>query len=567
MNEHVELEYIDYNLQPKVRAYYGYDIQEQFINVLSKYKYDKIYFVTEKVIYDFHGQNFVDCLKKNSVPTNVFFIGGTEKEKTFQKLGELCNRLIESRISKDSIIISFGGGIVGNVTGLAAGLIYRGIRYIEISTTFMGHTDSTLSNKQAVNGDSGKNQLGRYYAPIFLWADLKYIMTETPRSVKAAIVEGVKNALIQDIDLFDELTNYIYGKDEFTKEDLYYLYKTIVNSKNKILANDPTERGYGVVLEYGHTFGHAIEFLSEGKIIHGEAVSVGMCIAAEVGCEIGNISKEDVDIHYKVFNDLIFKNNPIVDILKDISVYEIMKAIEADNKRTINGIKYVVLKKLGKCDNSEHDYQIKVDRDVVISCIKKGIARICNMKYEVVLENVLEELHSESKKTVNKVLDEYFDADYDKDLFKDVCVKHIALYIGEYQDEAQVFGFKEYILSQSKIKVEKFEFGPSYIVPKEYDTQGWWYSATLDQINTELFSCRNYGSWSDKSEEEKYALMSHFALGVKSYTQFCDLVDYIKERPWIKMIKLTENDSLGHTYVHFLNSKNSKVIEILLQVK
>ena len=385
------VKYIDYNLEDKVRAYYGYDILENFVDVINKYSFDKVFFITEKTVFDIHGEQFVENLKKNNINHNVLFIGSAEKDKTFSNLEYLCNYLIDNKISKDSIIISFGGGIIGNITGLAAGLVYRGVRYIEIPTTFMGQTDSTLSNKQAINGGSGKNQIGRYYAPLFVWSDLKYITTESPRNIKAAIVEGVKNTLIQDVNLLDELVYFIHNKDEFSVKDLYYLFETITQSKNRILAVDSSERGYGVILEYGHTFGHAIEFLTCGKIIHGEAVAVGMCIAAEISYHLGKISQDSVKLHYDIFYNLIFRNNSAIDLLQHLDCESILKEIESDNKRTSSGIKYVILDKIGQCSNVNGDCQVKVDKPVVVSCIEKTFNKIVNFTVEQVWTKTMEE--------------------------------------------------------------------------------------------------------------------------------------------------------------------------------
>lgn len=376
LNIHKSINNIDIFLNDKVKVYYGIDILDQFASILMDYNFDKIFFITEQIIYDYHGRVFVDELKKNGIDTQLVLIKSSEKEKSFHNLETLCNHLIENNISKDSIIISFGGGIIGNISGLAANLIYRGIRYIEIPTTFMGQTDSTLSNKQAINGGSGKNQIGSYYAPLFVWSDIKYSCTESPRHIKAAIVEGIKNTLIHDKDLIDMFKNNTYYDLEFNENNLLKLFETIVNSKNKILKSDPSEKKYAIILEYGHTFGHAIEFLTEGKIIHGEAVAMGMCIAAEVSYRIGGLTEEEVNLHYELLKNFIYKNLLDNQILNVISPERIYGAIQKDNKRTSQGVKYVLLATLGECMNPDGDYQVRVSKDIIISSLYKFYSKL-----------------------------------------------------------------------------------------------------------------------------------------------------------------------------------------------
>jgi|GEM_PF-556495 len=563
------LKYINLNLQDKVRTYYGYDILDHFINVLKEYSFDKVFYITEKTIFDIHGNRFLDNLKENNIEYNMLLIKSTESDKTLSNLEYICNYLIDNKISKDSIVISFGGGVIGNISGLAAGLIYRGVRYIEIPTTFMGQTDSTLSNKQAVNGGSGKNQIGRYYAPLFVWSDLKYITTESPRNIKAAIVEGVKNTLIQDVDLLDELVGFSKDKDEFSVEDLYYLFETITQSKNKILAVDPSERGYGVILEYGHTFGHAIEFITSGKIIHGEAVSIGMCIAAEISYELGKISCDDVKLHYEIFYNLIFKNNSMIELLEDIEIESLLKEIDSDNKRTSSGIKYVILEKIGECANIQGDCQIDIDQVLIVDCIQKAFSKILSFNMEQVWCKTMEEYQRKKEKNISSILDNYFESEFDKSVFDSTYVGHTALYLGDYHTEKFPDQFSKYLESLVGNKLSHYEFGPSYISPKQYGTPGWWYSFKLvdNAQEVELFTCRHFGEWNEYSEDVKKKLMSHYAIGVDSLEKFNKIVEYMNSIMLVEMIIITKNDKVGHTYAHFRNKKNNCVLEIVYSSK
>ena len=268
-------------------------------------------------------------------------------------------------------MISFGGGTVGNIVGLAAGMVYRGIRFIEVPTTMTGQTDSTLSNKQAINGKTGKNHFGLYHAPIFVWADTKYLTTEPTFSKQSGIIEGIKNGFISDSKFLDYLEKVLNPDVKFTQEELYQLTYKIILSKLEIIKQDPSEKHYGIVLEYGHTFGHAIEWLEQGKMLHGEAVSFGMKIAAELSKKLGLISQEDVDRHYYLIEEKLGFNNPFP---AGITTERLMEAMVADNKKTGKELRFVLLDKIGQCYNPEGDYLVTVDYILVKEVIENFIS-------------------------------------------------------------------------------------------------------------------------------------------------------------------------------------------------
>ena len=343
--------------------YLGCNSSEQFIEVLKEYEFDRIYFVTNGVLAELYGGHFKSLFQKNNIEYSFFEIKDTEEDKNFTTLEGLCEKLVQSNITKASIIIAFGGGCLGNIVGLASAMIFRGIRYIEIPTTLMSITDSTLSNKQAVNGREGKNLFGVYYTPIFIWGDVQSLKSEKIKNIKAALVEGIKNAFISDkslLSFYEEIL--IQDKENYTVEELHKIAIRMIESKLPILKKDPSERDYAVILEYGHTYGHAMEWLTGGKIIHGLAVAKGMCIAAELSYKLGFITKEEKDLHYHVLRDLLKLDVTIPD---DISVDDILSAIASDNKKNQKGITYILLKTVGECLNQDNSYDIYVDENTV----------------------------------------------------------------------------------------------------------------------------------------------------------------------------------------------------------
>jgi 3-dehydroquinate synthetase len=363
MGEEIKIINFKTYLKPDPTFYFGNRITHELGSLLNRYAYDKIYFVTNELLSGLYGKDILEMFKNNSINYKVAIIKDGEGHKNFQNLEYLCETLIEKNISKGSIIIGFGGGCLTNIVGLAAGLIFRGIRYVEMPTTLMAITDSTLSNKQAVNGKGGKNQFGMYYAPIFIFGDTRYLTSESITRKKLAIVEGIKNGFISDANLLGYFeTKLEENIEEYSEEDWNELTYKIIQSKLKIIEGDPTEKGYGMTLEYGHTFGHAMEFFSKGSIPHGLAVAKGMCIAAELAHHLGYITKVQVNRHYNLLEEKLGLDVSIPD---NISVEDIMQAGLNDNKKSACGIKYVLLRDIGECQNPDGDFQVYVDPEIV----------------------------------------------------------------------------------------------------------------------------------------------------------------------------------------------------------
>jgi len=351
------------NLQPDPTFYFGNRIVHELGPLIKQLSPDRVYLVTNQKLLGLYGGEIRQALWQEQIECVVVTIEDGENRKNFRTLENLCETLVEQNISKASIVLGFGGGCLTNIAGLAAGLIFRGIHYVEMPTTLMGITDSSLSNKQAVNGLKGKNHFGMYYAPVFLFGDTHYLVSEPLESKKAAIVEGIKNGLISDAALLDYFESRLQKSLDYLGElDFHDFAYRIICSKLKILSRDPSERASALTLEYGHTFGHAIEFLSSGKVHHGFAVAKGMCIAAELGYRLGYISRSLLDRHYYIFGSLLGLD---LSIPEEIDVDEILSAINSDNKKTAKGTKFVLLKNTGECLNPDGDFQVFVDPDVV----------------------------------------------------------------------------------------------------------------------------------------------------------------------------------------------------------
>lgn len=319
---------------------------------------DKVFLVADQTIHALHPE-FERALRRR-FSTELILIEPGEAAKSWEGLEALCEQLLARSATKRSVVLAFGGGSVGNLAGLAAALLFRGIRYVEIPTTFMHLTDGVLSNKQAINGRSGKNLFGTYYAPLFVWADARYLETEPVRSRKAGLAEAVKNAMISQPELISCLRQALRRDGNYTAAQLTELALRTIHSKLAILRRDPGEKDYALVLEYGHTFGHALEWLSQGALLHGECVAVGMKMAAHLAHERGMISEQTVKLHYDLL-DSCLGLTPVLP--PQVNAEPLLAAMKRDNKRTGESLRFVLLEALGCCAQEHGEPLITIQDD------------------------------------------------------------------------------------------------------------------------------------------------------------------------------------------------------------
>lgn len=367
-----EVEVIETYLEGSPDYYLVYDGEKKLIQLLKELNPDQVFIIEDSKVEKLTKDSLHIAVNKEIACVKIVF-ESNEKNKTFECLSNLCEEMIHKGITKDSIIVAHGGGLVGNIVGLCAALIFRGIRFVEVPTTFLAQTDSVLSNKQAVNSSVGKNHFGVYYAPQFIFADVKYLTLDQPDRIKNGIVETMKNALISDRSLVDNLKKLLRSDGKYTEEELYQIVKISVLSKIRILEKDSSEKKYGMILEYGHTFGHAIEKLSNGKILHGEAVSIGMIVAGKISLKMKVMNQNDYEEMVHFIRDYGGMN---VKIPEEMTTECIINAIQTDNKKNACGICYVLLCGIGKIYNPNENYMVSLEDTIVKEALDEYKAEV-----------------------------------------------------------------------------------------------------------------------------------------------------------------------------------------------
>lgn len=217
-----------------------------------------------------------------------------EQHKTLQSVSRVIDALVASKINRDGVLIALGGGVVGDIGGFAAACYQRGISFVQFPTTLLAQVDSSVGGKTGVNHAGGKNLIGAFHQPIAVIADIDTLSTLPDRELRAGVAEVIKYGCVWDPVFFEWL---VANMPRLIKRDADALTYAVLRSceiKAKIVGQDEREQGVRAILNFGHTFGHAIESATAYETyLHGEAVGIGMAIAADFSHRLGLIDAQD----------------------------------------------------------------------------------------------------------------------------------------------------------------------------------------------------------------------------------------------------------------------------------
>ncbi|MBP5532162.1 MAG: 3-dehydroquinate synthase [Lentisphaeria bacterium] len=237
---------------------------------------------------------FRERAEKLLAPVATFVFPAGEEHKTIDTVMALCRRAAQLKLDRKCVFVALGGGVTGDLVGFAAAIYLLGVRVIQLPTTLLATVDSSVGGKTAVDIPEGKNLVGAFHQPCGVFIDAEALATLPARELKNGLAEAVKTAVLGDAELFDLLEKR--AGELFSKPFPTELYGEVIRRccqvKAAIVAADAHEHGCRAFLNYGHTFGHALELLSGFGIAHGEGVSLGMVVAAKLAVRLGICSAE-----------------------------------------------------------------------------------------------------------------------------------------------------------------------------------------------------------------------------------------------------------------------------------
>lgn len=318
------------------------------------------FIVTNTTVEALYADRLEASLKANGQQVVRIVLPDGESFKNWETLQLIFTGLLESNADRKATIFALGGGVVGDMAGFAAASYMRGIKFVQIPTTLLSQVDSSVGGKTGINHPLGKNMIGAFYQPIAVIIDLKTLLTLPQRELAAGLAEVIKHGAIADPLFLDWIESNANALNNY---DLNCLEHVVVKSceiKSSVVAQDEKESGVRANLNFGHTFGHAIETgMGYGEWLHGEAVGCGMAIAAELSLQLGYLSLADKNRLIRIIQQL---NLPTAAPKWDTARY--LSYMSHDKKAESGQIKYIVLESLGQAKVQ------KVSDDLVISALK-----------------------------------------------------------------------------------------------------------------------------------------------------------------------------------------------------
>jgi shikimate kinase/3-dehydroquinate synthase len=311
--------------------------------VSAKIPGKRVAIVTNTVVAPLYLDQLTQTLAAAGKQVTHIILPDGEEEKNWASLMKVFDVLLAEKCDRKTTLVALGGGVIGDLTGFAAAAYMRGVPFVQVPTTLLSQVDSSVGGKTGINHPLGKNMIGAFYQPQAVIADISTLNTLPPRELSAGLSEIIKHGAIIDAPFFDWIEANIDKLVQKDAEALAYAIKRSCEIKADVVRQDERESGLRAILNFGHTFGHAIESgMGYGVWLHGEAVGCGMAMAADLSYRLGFIDEQT-----KVRITAVVKAAGLPTRAPDLGVARWLELMEVDKKNEGGQIKFILLKPLG----------------------------------------------------------------------------------------------------------------------------------------------------------------------------------------------------------------------------
>ncbi|CAL4324061.1 3-dehydroquinate synthase [Buchnera aphidicola] len=328
-------------------------------------KNDKVVLVTNTTVSKFFKKMVLDYLLNINIDVSDFVLSDGENFKNLNSVELLLGYLLKNNFDRNTILIALGGGVIGDLTGFVASIYQRGIRVIQIPTTLLSQVDASIGGKTGVNHILGKNMIGTFWQPSAVIIDVCFLTTLPINQLISGIAEVIKYAIIFDIDFFQWLEDNIEKILVMDPNSLLYCIKKCCDLKSKVVFFDERENNLRCLLNFGHTYGHAIEsYFKYSLFLHGEAISIGMVIASRTAKILKLLNDFDEN---RIINLLKLANLPF-SAPKNMPPEEYLPYMKRDKKSRNGNIKLILPVSIGKVKIFN-----KIDKNIILQSIQECI--------------------------------------------------------------------------------------------------------------------------------------------------------------------------------------------------
>lgn len=316
----------------------------------------KFYVVTNESIAPLYLQQLKDFLGDGCIGESILPDG--EQYKNLETLQRIFDGLLKQQCDRGVVLVALGGGVIGDMTGFAAACYQRGVSFIQVPTTLLAQVDSSVGGKTGVNHPLGKNMIGAFHQPLAVFIDTEMLSTLPPREYAAGLAEVIKYGFICDKPFLQWIESNVDLLVERDTKALAYAIEQSCLAKARVVEQDEKESGLRAILNFGHTFGHAIETATHySTYLHGEAVAIGMAIALDMSARLNLIHSEDAERYSRLIANLSL---PVSLSSGELTPKQALALMGHDKKVLDGTVRLVLLKELGEAFVSS-DY----DRDVL----------------------------------------------------------------------------------------------------------------------------------------------------------------------------------------------------------
>lgn len=310
--------------------------------------------VTNETVAPLYADRVVKTLESLGQKVRLVVLPDGEVYKTWETLQKIFDALLESGADRKSTLVALGGGVIGDMTGFAAACYMRGIRFIQVPTTLLSQVDSSVGGKTGINHPLGKNMVGAFYQPQAVIADLDTLQTLPPKELAAGLAEVIKHGAIADANFFQWLEANIDSLNACDPKAMEHAVLRSCEIKSDVVAQDEKEGGVRATLNFGHTFGHAIEAgMGYGEWLHGEAVGCGMVMAADLSVRVGQLSADEAKRLKQLVAALKLPTVP-----PRLGQERYMDLMSVDKKAEGGEVRYILLNGIGRSTIQVVDDQI-----------------------------------------------------------------------------------------------------------------------------------------------------------------------------------------------------------------
>ncbi|RJP72389.1 MAG: 3-dehydroquinate synthase [Ignavibacteriales bacterium] len=320
----------------------GKNIISQILPKQISQKYSKILIISDKNVAGLYGNELNIILKKTRKPVYSINVASGENSKSYLQVERIHKFLLKNNFNRDSLIVGFGGGVVGDLAGFVASTYMRGVDFCQIPTTLLAMVDSSVGGKTGINLSGSKNIIGSFYQPVFVIAETSFLKTLEEDEWICGLGEILKYSIIATTGYFNFVKRNIKKilvRDDKIVERIVF---ESVKIKAAVVKLDEKEAGLRKILNLGHTFGHAIESILNYKIKHGAAVIAGLLLIADLSKRVGMLQEKDFVQISNLLQGFTFNHS-----LKKLSTDGMLNLMLKDKKSRNDKIKFVLIKKIG----------------------------------------------------------------------------------------------------------------------------------------------------------------------------------------------------------------------------